>query len=90
MRHYLSQADLERAVGGAASLRQHLPSAGGGPTADPAAVESVLARADGAIRSAIGLSYDLDSFDATFFNMQIAGARPPARPMSDEIGRAHV
>lgn len=84
MRHYLTQADLERAVGGAASLRQHLPLPGGGATADPAAVESVQARADGSIRAAIGLSYDLDSFDAQFFNQPIANTPAPTRPMSDE------
>lgn len=83
MRHYLNQEQCEKAVGGPAELRKLLPLAGS-PLPDPAWVEACQGRADGEIRSMIHLSFDLDSFDALWFNMPIGNVPAPTRPMSDE------
>lgn len=85
MAHYLSQADLENCVGGPARLKQLLKARVGEPStaASPAAVASVLDNVDGCLRRQIGMSWDLDSFDALWFNTTVRHAPAPPEPMSD-------
>lgn len=82
MPHYLTQAEAERAVGGAPELKQLAPLAGYS-TADPVTLEDWLSATDGIVRTYIGLSFDLDSFDAMYFNQAIQDQPQPARPMSE-------
>lgn len=84
MAHYLSQTGLENAVGGPARLRQLLKARSGeAPTAASAiAIESVLGNTDGCLRSQIGMSFDLDAFDALWFNTAVRQAPAPTVPMS--------
>lgn len=91
MAHYLSQANLENAVGGPNRLRQILKARVGEPStaASPAAVESVLSNVDGCLRRQIGMSFDLDSFDALWFNAPRRQAPAPAVPM-DEMDRRSI
>lgn len=81
MPHYLTQAEAERAVGGAHELKELLPRAGYA-TADPDMLEDCLSAVDGEIRRCIGLSFDLDAFDAMYFNQAVGGAPAPSTPMS--------
>lgn len=85
MSHYLSTVDLENSVGGPNRLRQLLKPRVGEPStaASPVAVESVLGNVDGCLRRQIGMSFDLDSFDALWFNTAVRRAPAPPEPMSD-------
>ena len=68
--HYLNQSDAEKAVGSASDLRQHfkVPELGGYRSE---ALDNVLTLTDGQIRKAIGLSWDLDAFDALWFDKAV-------------------
>ena len=90
MSHYLSTADLENAVGGPRRLRELLKARAGEPTtaASTTAVESVLDNVDGCLRGQIGMSFDLDSFDALWHNAPRRGKPAPAVPMDDEDKKA--
>lgn len=85
MPHYFTQTHLENAVGGPSRLRQLLKARVGEPSnaASPVAVESVMSNADGCLRRQIGMSFDLDSFDALWFNEAVRAAPAPAVPMSE-------
>lgn len=85
MPHYLDTADLENAVGGPARLKQLLKARSGEShlAASATAVESVQGNVDGCLRAQIGMSFDLDSFDALWFNTSIRGKPAPTVPMSD-------
>lgn len=80
--HYLNQTDAEQAVGGASDLREHfkVPKS---TSIDPDKLEIALTMTDGQIRKAIGLSWDLDAFDALWFNKEVNGKPAPMRPWSD-------
>jgi hypothetical protein len=80
--HYLLQADAELAVGGAQDLREHfkVPASTG---IDPVRLEQVLGDLDGQIRKAIGMSFDLDFFDALWFNKPVRNAPMPQIPWND-------
>jgi hypothetical protein len=83
--HYLGQTDLENAVGGPRRLRELLKARQGEPptAASATAIESVLGNVDGCLRRQIGMSFDLDAFDALWFNTAVRQAPAPAVPMSD-------
>lgn len=74
--HYLSQTDAELAVGGASDLREHfkVPRS---TEIDPVKLDSVLRDVDGDIRTAIGMSFDLNAFDAVWFNTTVHNVPPP-------------
>lgn len=82
MPHYLTQAEAERAVGGAHELKELLPRAGYS-TVDPDMLEDCQSAVDGEVRRCIGLSFDLDAFDSLYFNQAVGGAPAPSVPMSD-------
>lgn len=85
MPHYLAETDLENAVGGPRRLRELLKARQGESTltASATAVESVLGNVDGCLRTQIGMSFDLDSFDALWFNAPRRNAPAPTVPMDD-------
>lgn len=85
MAHYLSQANLETALGGPLRARQLLKPRVGEPATEPSAigVESVLGNVDGCLRREIGKNFDLDSFDALWFNAQVRNIPAPTVPISD-------
>mgnify|MGYP003592150198 CR=1 FL=1 len=86
--HYFNQADAEQVVGGAAELRQHfkVPASTG---IDADKLEFALNMTDGQIRKAIGLSWDLDAFDALWFNKAVRNCPQPAEPW-DELAKSGV
>lgn len=85
MRHYLSDAKCAAAVGGEARLRQLMKQPGAtSATVDATRLESAKANTTGEIRTAIGRDWDIDSFDALWFNMPINGRAAPSVPMTDE------
>lgn len=88
--HYLAQTGLENSVGGPRRLRELLkPRQGESPTLPSAiGVESVLCNVDGCLRRQIGMSFDLDSFDALWFNIAVRGAPQPREPLADMDKRA--
>ena len=77
--HYLNQSDAEKAVGSASDLRQHfkVPNS---TAIDQEALDNVLTLTDGQIRKAIGLSWDLDAFDALWFDKAVRNC-PATDPM---------
>lgn len=85
MAHYLAQAALENAVGGPRRLRELLKARSGEAptTASATAIESVLGNVDGCLRRQIGMSFDLDSFDALWFNVAVRNSPAPTEPMSE-------
>lgn len=84
VRHYISAADGENSVGGAARLKELLAQPGAKrATVDPVKLESVLNNVTGDVRSAINHDWDIDAFDALWFNQTINGVAPPAIPMDD-------
>lgn len=91
MPHYLDTADLENAVGGPRRLRELLKARAGEPTtaASATAVESVLGNVDGCLRTQIGMSFSLDSFDALWFNAPRRNAPAPLVPM-DEMDKQSI
>lgn len=86
MSHYLDATDGENAVGGPRRHRELLKPRVGEPTLlpSPAAIESVLGNVDGCLRTQIGMSFDLDSFDALWHNAPRRNKPAPAVPMDDE------
>ncbi len=85
IRHYLEQADCESAVGGAKRLKQLLAQPGATTaTVDAVKLESALSNTTGEMRSALGHDWNIDSFDALWFNVEINGVAPPAVPMTPE------
>ena len=80
--HYLNQADAEKAVGSASDLRQHfkVPNS---TNIDQEALDNVLTLTDGQIRKAIGLSWDLDAFDALWFNKAVRNCPQPTEPWTE-------
>lgn len=80
--HYLGQADAENAVGGASDLRQHF-KVPGSTGIDQDSLETVLSMTDGQIRKAIGLSWDLDAFDALWFDKAVRNCPKPAIPWTE-------
>ena len=80
--HYLNQADAEQAVGGAPDLRQHF-KVPGSTGIDQDKLEAVLGMTDGQIRKAIGLSWDLDAFDALWFDKAVRNCPKPAIPWTE-------
>lgn len=80
--HYLNQTDAEQAVGGASDLREHFKKPKS-TSIDPDKLEIALGMTDGQIRKAIGLSWDLDSFDALWFNKSVNGKPAPTQPWTD-------
>ena len=83
MPHYLTQAEAERAVGGAHELKQLMPKPGYS-TVDFELLEDCLYATDGEIRKWIGMTMELDAFDALYFDMAINDTPRPLRPMSQE------
>lgn len=86
--HYFTAPDAESAVGGPDALREHfrVPQSTG---YNLVLLEQVLGDTDGDVRTAIGLSFNLDSFDALWFNQQIRNVPPPPIPWS-EMDRSGV
>lgn len=86
--HYLNRDDAEKAVGGPSDLREHLkvPNSTG---IDQGKIDTALTDTDGQIRKAIGMSFDLDAFDALWFNKQVRGVPPPPIPW-EEIDRSGI
>jgi len=80
--HYLSQADAEQAVGKAPDLRQHfkVPNS---TNIDQEALDNVLTLTDGQIRKAIGLSWDLNAFDALWFDKPVRDCPKPPIAWTD-------
>lgn len=80
--HYLNQSDAEKAVGSASDLRQHfkVPNS---TAIDQEALDNVLTLTDGQIRKAIGLSWDLDAFDALWFDKAVRNCPKPPIPWTD-------
>ena len=80
--HYLGRADAEKAVGGPQDLREHfkVPNSTG---INLDYLETVLTDTDGQIRKAIGMSFNLDFFDALWFNKPVRGAPMPPIPWED-------
>ena len=80
--HYLNQTDAEQAVGGAPDLRQHF-KVPGSTGIDQDKLDAVLTLTDGQIRKAIGLSWDLDAFDALWFDKPVRNCPKPVNPWTD-------
>lgn len=80
--HYFDQGDAEMAVGSPAALREHF-KVPGSTGIDQAKLEQVLSDTDGDIRTAIGLSFNLDSFDTLYFNLPIRTLPAPVVPWND-------
>ena len=80
--HYLNQTDAEQAVGGAPDLRQHF-KVPGSTGIDQDKLYTVLTLTDGQIRKAIGLSWDLDAFDALWFDKPVRNCPKPPIPWTD-------
>lgn len=80
--HYFTQADAEGCVGGAPALREHfkVPNS---TSIDQVKLDRVLSLTDGDVRAAIGMSFDLDSFDSLWFNQQIRTTPAPPIPWND-------
>jgi hypothetical protein len=83
--HYLDELDGENSVGGPRRHRELLKARAGESAlaASPTAVESVQGNVDGCLRTQIGMSFDLDSFDSLWFNTSVRGKPAPTVPMSD-------
>lgn len=83
--HYISPADGARAVGGERRLKELLAQPGEKrATVDPEALESAMANTTGDIRSAINHDWNIDEFNALWFNRDFHSARAPAIPMDDD------
>lgn len=80
--HYLTQTDAEQAVGGAADLREHFKTPKS-TAIDQDKLNIALTLTDGEIRKAIGLSWDLDAFDALWFDKQVRSCPKPVEPWTD-------
>jgi len=80
--HYLTRGDAEKAVGGPSDLREHfkVPNSTG---IDMDKLEMVLGDTDGDIRKQIGMSFNLDFFDALWFNKPVRGAPMPPISWTD-------
>lgn len=80
--HYFDQNDAEMAVGSPGALREHFKVPGStGINLDK--LEQVLSDTDGDVRTAIGLSFNLDSFDTLYFNQPIRTLPAPVIPWND-------
>ena len=80
--HYLTQEDAELAVGSPGDLREHFKVASS-TAIDMVKLNQVLGDTDGDIRKRIGLSFDLDAFDALWFNKPIRGVPAPPIPWNE-------
>lgn len=84
VRHYIEEAKCADAVGGYAQLRQLLKQAGAqSASVDPVRLESARCGATAEVRTAIGHDWNVDAFDALWFNAAINGHPAPATPMDD-------
>lgn len=90
VRHYISAADGANSVGGERRLKELLSQPGEKrATVDPDKLASAMDNTTGDVRSAIGHDWNVDGFDALWFNQEINGVAPPAIPM-DDTDRATV